>query len=117
MLILILLIFFPLAVYTINSFLYYPSFDYEDAGYQESDMIKVTMLLNHVPVGSLSIITHRSKAYTQGKLLAAKLKEVIKRQQFEVAIQAAIGKKVIARETYQNSIFANNYEITLPSYL
>lgn len=80
----------------------YASFDYEAAGYQESDLVKVTMLLNGTPVGSLSIITHRSKAFPQGKALAQKLKEVIKRQQFEVAIQAALGKKVIARETYSS---------------
>lgn len=74
-------------------------FDYAEGGFQASDLVKVSMLLNGVPVGSLSIIAHRSKAFHQGKALAVKLKEVIKRQQFEVAIQAAIGKKVIARET------------------
>lgn len=56
-------------------------------------------MLNKNPVGPLSLITHKNKAYEQGKALAVKLKEVLKRQQFEVAIQAAIGSKIIARET------------------
>ena len=58
------------------------------------------MMLNREPVASLSLICHRSKAHAQGKAMALKLKEVIRRQQFEVAIQAAIGTKVVARETF-----------------
>lgn len=77
----------------------YATFEYEDAGYLISDLIKVTIMLNGEPVGPLSIITHRLRAHEQGKALVLKLKELIKRQQFEVAIQAAIGSKIIARET------------------
>jgi GTP-binding protein LepA len=77
----------------------YASFDYEDSGYQQSDMVKVTILLNGKPVDPLSIITHKMKAMDQGKLLTEKLKTLINRQMFEIAIQAAIGNKVIARET------------------
>ncbi len=77
----------------------YASFDYEDSGYQQSDMVKVTIMLNGKAVDPLSIITHRSKANEQGKILTEKLKSLISRQMFEIAIQAAIGNKVIARET------------------
>ena len=77
----------------------YASFDYEDSGYQQSDMVKVTILLNGKPVDPLSIITHRSKSVEQSKLLTEKLKTLINRQMFEIAIQASIGNKIIARET------------------
>ncbi|RMC14140.1 hypothetical protein DUI87_09229 [Hirundo rustica rustica] len=80
----------------------YASFDYEDAGYQSADLIKMDILLNGNPVEELATIIHNDKAYAAGKLLCERLKETIPRQLFEIAIQAAIGKKIIARETFKS---------------
>ena len=77
----------------------YASFDYEEAGYQEADLVKMNILLNGKPVDALSVIVHRDNALSVGRQLTHKLKEVIHRQMFEVAIQAAIGAKIIARES------------------
>jgi GTP-binding protein LepA len=77
----------------------YASLDYEPSGEQESDLVKVDILLHGEPVDAFSAIVHKDKAYNYGVSIAAKLRALIPRQQFEVPIQAAIGSRIIARET------------------
>ena len=77
----------------------YASFDYELSDYRRSQLVKLDILLNGEPCDALSIIVHKDKAYARGRAMAEKLKNVIPRQMFEIPIQAAVGGKVIARET------------------
>lgn len=77
----------------------YASMEYELMGFELSDLVRMDIMLNAEPVDALSLIIHRSKAQTRGRALAEKMKELIPRQQYQVAIQAAIGSKIVARET------------------
>ncbi|MBA5726361.1 MULTISPECIES: translation elongation factor 4 [Bombella] len=77
----------------------YASFEYQMDGYEESDLVRISILVNHEPVDALSFIAHRTVAETRGRAICAKLKDLIPRQLFKIAIQASIGSKVIARET------------------
>ena len=79
----------------------YASLDYHVTGYRESPLVKLDILVNGEPVDALSIIVHEEHAYARGRALAAKMRELIPRQMFEVAIQAAIGSRIVARETVQ----------------
>nr|XP_020641910.1 translation factor GUF1, mitochondrial [Pogona vitticeps] len=90
----------------------YASFDYEDAGYQTADLVKMDILLNGNPVEELITIVHQDKAYTVAKSMCERLKDVIPRQLFEIVIQAAIGNKIICRETvkaYRKNVLAKCY--------
>uniref|UniRef100_A0A667Z794 GTP binding elongation factor GUF1 n=1 Tax=Myripristis murdjan TaxID=586833 RepID=A0A667Z794_9TELE len=90
----------------------YASFDYENAGYQAADLIKMDILLNGRSVEELTTIVHRERAYSAGKAMCEKLKDSIPRQMFEIAVQAAIGSKIIARETikaYRKNVLAKCY--------
>ncbi len=90
----------------------YASLDYELKGYSESDLIKLDILINGDPVDALSVIVHRERSYQRGRDLCQRLREVIPKQMYEVAIQAAIGAKVIARETvkaYRKNVLAKCY--------
>lgn len=77
----------------------YASMEYELMGFEESDLVKMDILINAEPVDALSLIVHRSKSQVRGRSLCEKMKELIPRQQFQIAIQAAIGAKIVARET------------------
>ena len=77
----------------------YASMDYELTDYKESDLVKLDVLINGDAVDALSLIIHRAKAAIRGRELAKKMKELIERQMYEVTIQAAIGSKIVARET------------------
>ncbi len=77
----------------------YASLEYEFLDFEEAELVKMDILINNEPVDALSLIIHKSKAVTRGRLLVEKMKELIPRQQFQVAIQAAIGSKIVARET------------------
>ena len=90
----------------------YASFDWEMADYRESDLVKVSILVNQEPVESLSMIVHRSQAEFRGRALCKRLKDLIPRQMFKIAIQAAIGGKIIARE----SVSAMRKDVTAKCY-
>ena len=90
----------------------YASMDYEPAGYKDSNLIKLDILVNGNPVDALSIISHKDKAYERGRELIVKLRSLIPRQLYEVAIQAAIGSRVIARE----SVKAMRKDVTSKCY-
>jgi GTP-binding protein LepA len=77
----------------------YASFDYQIAGYDEGDLVLMNILINGEPVDALSVIVHRAEAERRGRALCERLKDLIPRQLFQVAIQAALGGRVVARET------------------
>src|SRR5690606_13207769 len=90
----------------------YASLDYEPVGYEAADLVKVDVLIAHEPVDAFSTIVHREKAYEYGKKLVEKLRDLIPRQQFDVPIQAAIGSRILSRQTvkaYRKDVTAKLY--------
>ncbi len=90
----------------------YASWDYDLVGYQPADLIKLDIMVNGEVVDALSIIVHRERAFARGQALTSRLKDLIPRQQYEVAIQAAIGTRVIARtnvKAYRKNVTAKCY--------
>ena len=90
----------------------YASMDYEFSGYREAELVRLDILINRESVDALSLIVHKSRAYPMGRKLVQKMKDVIPRQQFEISLQAAVGKRVIARESiapYRKDVLAKLY--------
>src|SRR5260370_7340902 len=95
----------------------YASLDYDLIGLREPDLVTLDILLAGEPIDALSMLVHRSKAYEAGRALTEKLREKIPRQQYDVPIQAAIGSRIVARETikaYPKDLTANTYASYIP---